>query len=101
MIPVLATAIEAAPFTIGDVPPAPAVVAALPHWLQIAVYVLGMVVPLASLLVGFLNQYIRTAKARGERVPTWMLAAGAALNVAALNGDKAVEQAKAAKGGES
>jgi hypothetical protein len=91
----LATALEAAHFPLpGDVPPA--VVASLPHWLQTVTYVLGMVVPLASLVVAFLNAYVRAAKARDEKVPTWLLAVGAALNLAALNPDKSVEQVKAA-----
>lgn len=90
----LATAIEAAPFTLpGDVPP---LAPGAPHWLQVALTVVPLVVTAASFVAQFLNGYIRAAKARDEKVPTWMLALGAALNVAALNGDKAVEQVKAA-----
>lgn len=90
----LATALEAAPFTLpGDVP---ALAPGAPHWLQVALTVVPLVVTAASFIAQFLNGYIRAARAKGEPVPTVLLALGAALNVAALNGDKAVEQAKAA-----
>ena len=68
---------------------------AMPHWLNVVLMVLGAVVPLASGIVAFVNGYIRAAKGRGEKVPTWLLALGAALNVVALNPDKTVEQGKA------
>ena len=51
--------------------------------------------PVASLIAGILNQYVRISKARGETQPTWLLAVVGAVNVPALNVDKTVEASKA------
>ena len=75
------------------VAPSPDLLASMPHWLQVLLAVLGAVVPVASLVASILNRYVRAATERGERVPTWMLALGAATNAAALNADKAHQQA--------
>jgi hypothetical protein len=60
---------------------------------------LGALVPLMSALASFINHKVRTAQAVGEDVSALTLKAGAALNVGALNLDKAVQLAKAAKAG--
>lgn len=80
-----------------DVTPEASVLAALPHWAQIALMVLGAVVPVASFVASFLSQYVRTKRQRGERVPAWMLALVSATNAAAMNPHKAARAAKAAK----
>ena len=69
----------------------------LPHWLQVLLVVLGAVVPVASLVASILNQYVRTAVERGERVPTLLLAIVGGINAAALNPDKAVQTVAIAK----
>lgn len=72
----------------------PDLIASLPHWLQVLLVVLGAVVPTFSLLASLINAYVRAAKAREERVPTWMLAVAGVVNVGALNPDKSVEAVK-------
>ena len=73
----------------------PDLVASLPHWLQVTLVILGLVVPIASLVASILNQYVRAATDRGERVSTWLLALTSGVNVAALNPDKSVQAVKA------
>lgn len=75
----------------------PDLIASMPHWLQVLLVLLGAIVPVASLVASILNAYVRAAKAREERVPTWMLAVTGAVNVAALNPDKTAEAVKTAK----
>ncbi len=75
----------------------PDLIASMPHWLQVALVVLGAVVPTFSLLASLINAYVRAAKAREEKVPTWMLAVASVVNVGALNPDKSVEAVKAMK----
>lgn len=58
----------------------------------------GIVVPVASLAASLLNQRIRGAQADGKAVDAWVLKVAAVLNVIALNGDKALQAAKLAKG---
>ena len=59
----------------------------------------GVVVPVASLAVSLLNQRIRSAQAEGKQVDAWILHVAAVLNVVALNGDKAMQALKLARGG--
>lgn len=59
--------------------------------------IVGVVVPLASLLAGKLNQQIRVAKENGDPVPNWMFQAVSVLNLVAMNLDKANQLAKNAK----
>ena len=59
--------------------------------------IVGVVVPLASLLAGKLNQQIRVAKEAGDPVPHWMFQAVSVLNIVAMNLDKANQLAKNAK----
>ena len=42
----------------------------------------GLLVPVASLLAGRVNQHVRDAQANGQTVPAWMLQAASVLNVA-------------------
>ena len=56
--------------------------------------IVGVVVPMASLLAGRLNQQIRDA---GDPVPSWMFQAVSVLNILAINLDKANQLAKNAK----
>ncbi len=65
----------------------------LDHILSIA----GIVVPLASVIVGSLNQKIRVAKEQGMEVPVWLLQVVSVLNILAINLDKANQLAKTAK----
>lgn len=58
---------------------------------------LGALVPLMSALAAFINHKVRTAQAEGREVSPLALKAGAALNVGAMNIDKAVQLAKMAK----
>lgn len=58
----------------------------------------GIVVPLASLGASLLNQYVRSAQEQGGSVAPWVLHTSAVLNAVALNGDKAVQAVKLAKG---
>ena len=60
---------------------------------------LGALVPLMSALASLINWKVRTAQAEGREVPALALKAGAALNVGAMNIDKAVQLAKMAKAG--
>jgi len=59
----------------------------------------GIVVPVASLAASVLNQRIRNTQAAGDSVAPWLLTVAAGLNAVALNGDKAVQAVKFAKGG--
>lgn len=59
----------------------------------------GIVVPVASLAASLLNQRIRSAQAEGRQVDAWILHVSAALNALALNGDKALQAVKIARGG--
>lgn len=58
---------------------------------------LGALVPLMSALASLINHKVRVAQAAGEDVSSLVLRTGAALNVGALNLDKAVQLAKLAK----
>lgn len=58
---------------------------------------LGALVPLMSALASFINHKVREAEAEGRPVSDLALKAGAALNVGALNLDKAIQMAKKAK----
>jgi hypothetical protein len=62
---------------------------------------LGALVPLMSALASFINHKVRTAEQSGKPVSDIALKAGAALNVGALNLDKALQMAKKAKKGKS
>lgn len=62
---------------------------------------LGALVPLMSALASFINHKVRVAEAEGKPVSQVALKAGAALNVGALNLDKAVQMAKKVKKGKS
>jgi hypothetical protein len=59
----------------------------------------GVVVPVASLAASMLNQRIRSAQTEGRSVDAWILHVAAVLNAVALNGDKAVQAVKLARGG--
>jgi hypothetical protein len=65
--------------------------------LESVLAVLGALVPLASALASALNHDIRKKQADGSEVPSAALKAGAVLNGLALNVDKAIQLAKAAK----
>lgn len=58
----------------------------------------GALIPVFSALASFVNHLVRTKQAAGEPVPSMLLGAGAILNVAAVNVDKAVQLTKAMKG---
>lgn len=58
---------------------------------------LGALVPLMSALASFINHQVRTAQAAGEPVSALKLKAASALNVGALNVDKALQLAKMVK----
>lgn len=60
---------------------------------------LGALVPLMSAVASLINHKVRVAQAAGEEVSPLTLKAGSVLNVGALNLDKAVQLAKAAKAG--
>lgn len=62
---------------------------------------LGALIPLMSALASFINHKVRVAESEGKPVSGLALKAGAALNVGALNLDKAVQMAKKAKKGKS
>lgn len=51
----------------------------------------GAVVPLLSALASLVNHIVRGAQARGEEPSKVLVAAGAVLNVGAVNVDKAVQ----------
>ena len=57
----------------------------------------GVLVPVASVAASALNHYVRDAQAKGESVPAWLLHVVSMLNVAAMNGDKAMQMIKLAK----
>lgn len=61
--------------------------------------VAGAIVSVASLAASALNQYVRSAQESGATVRSWVLHVSAALNALALNGDKALQAVKIAKGG--
>ena len=61
--------------------------------------ILGAAVPLMSALASYINHLVREREAAGEKVSAALLNAGAALNVGAINIDKAVQLAKKAKAG--
>jgi hypothetical protein len=67
--------------------------------LEHALAIVGAVVPVASLVASVLNQRIRNAQAGGVAVAPWILTFAAGLNAVAMNGDKAVQALKLAKGG--
>lgn len=60
---------------------------------------LGSIVPLLSLLAGFFNGRIRNAQTTGEDVSPTALKAVAALNVLAVNFDKAAQLMQIVKTG--
>lgn len=60
---------------------------------------LGTLVPLISLIAGFFNGRIRTAQTAGESVSPTTLKAVAALNVLAVNFDKASQLMQIVRGG--
>lgn len=62
---------------------------------------MGALVPLMSALASFINHYVRKAQASGEDVSPLILKTGAALNLGAINIDKAVQLARLAKKGKS
>lgn len=102
IVVVLDTAFEAAPI-LGDAPveaalPAQATldVSALPHWVQVVLMILGAVVPVASFVADFLDRYAKAKVARGEQIPAWLEAFGAAAHGAGANPRKAVKLAKSA-----
>ena len=57
----------------------------------------GVVVPIASVVVSALNHYVRDMQAKGEAIPAWLLHVIGMLNVAAMNGDKALQMIKLAQ----
>jgi hypothetical protein len=73
-------------------------VSALPHWLQVALMILGAVVPVASFVADFLDRYAKAKVARGEKIPAWLEAFGAAAHGAGANPRKAMKLAKSALG---
>lgn len=58
---------------------------------------LGALVPLMSALASYINHTVREKQSANEEIPQIMLKAGAALNVGAMNLDKAVQFAKLAQ----
>jgi len=58
---------------------------------------LGALVPLMSALASLINHKVRKAQEAGSEVSPLLLKTGAALNVGAVNMDKAVQLAKLAK----
>jgi hypothetical protein len=60
--------------------------------------VVGVVVPLASLVCSKLNAAIRAAVENGYAVPRWLRVVGATLNGAAFNLDKVPQMAKGYRG---
>jgi hypothetical protein len=59
--------------------------------------IIGALVPVFSALSSFVNHVVRTRQAAGESVPPMLMGAGAVLNLASVNVDKAVQMAKAVK----
>lgn len=74
----------------------PDFVATLPHWLQVTLVILGIVTTTASAFAAAVNAIVRTMKARGLVIPTWLLLIAAVVNVPAINPDKTVEALKTA-----
>lgn len=60
--------------------------------------IVGALVPVFSALSSFVNHLVRTKQTAGEPVSAALLGAGAVLNLASVNVDKAVQMAKAMKG---
>lgn len=58
---------------------------------------LGAMVPLMSAIASYINHVVRTKQAAGTEVSPVLLHAGAVLNVASINVDKAVQLAKMAR----
>lgn len=59
--------------------------------------IVGALVPVFSALSSFVNHLVRTKQAAGESVSPMLMSAGAVLNLASVNVDKAVQMAKAVK----
>lgn len=60
---------------------------------------IGALVPLMSALASLINHVVREKTAAGEKVSPLLLHGGAALNVGAVNLDKAVQLVQMAKKG--
>jgi hypothetical protein len=60
--------------------------------------VVGIVVPIASLVCSVANAWIRSAVEHGYRVPHWLRFVGSALNLTALNLDKVPQMARGYRG---
>jgi hypothetical protein len=58
---------------------------------------MGALVPVMSALASLINHVVREKQARGEEVSKLLLNGGAALNLGAINVDKAVQLATLAK----
>lgn len=58
---------------------------------------LGALVPVMSALASLINHIVREKTAAGEKVSSLLLHSGAALNVGAVNLDKAVQLVQMAK----
>lgn len=58
---------------------------------------LGALVPVMSALASLINHIVREKTAAGEKVSSLLLHGGAALNVGAVNLDKAVQLAQMAR----
>jgi hypothetical protein len=58
---------------------------------------MGAIVPVMSALSSLINHIVREKQARGEEVSKVLLHGGAALNLGAINVDKAVQLATLAK----
>jgi hypothetical protein len=58
---------------------------------------MGALVPVMSALASLINHIVREKQARGEEVSKLLLNGGAALNLGAINVDKAVQLATLAK----
>lgn len=60
--------------------------------------IVGALVPVLSAVASFVNHLIRMKTDAGQQVSPFMLHAGAFLNVASVNVDKAVQLSKMARG---
>lgn len=58
---------------------------------------MGLIIPATSALASAVNHQIRERQGRSEPVSAWLLKGGAALNLLAVNLDKAAQLAKMAK----
>ena len=58
---------------------------------------MGLIIPATSALASAVNHQIREKQGRSEPVSAWLLKGGAALNLLAVNLDKAAQLAKMAK----